>query len=62
VAFGKIIELAVPFSALGWQSRESVAFFAQMLTGQVEMERHPEMGTLSFTVPDDQFEAENWRV
>jgi alpha-amylase/alpha-mannosidase (GH57 family) len=62
VAFGKIVELAVPFSALGWQPREGAAFFAQLLDNQVELERHPEMGTLSFTVPDEQFEAENWAV
>ncbi len=62
IAFGRILELAVPFSTLGWKPGDVVAFSTQLLDGQVEMERHPEMGVLSFEVPDEQFEAENWSV
>jgi alpha-amylase/alpha-mannosidase (GH57 family) len=62
IASGRIVELAVPFSMLHWEQRDEVAFFIQLLEDDVELERHPEMGTLSFTVPDEQFEIENWRV
>jgi hypothetical protein len=62
VAFDKILELAIPFSALTWTPQERVALFVQLIESDVELERHPEMGTLAFTVPDEQFEVENWRV
>jgi alpha-amylase/alpha-mannosidase (GH57 family) len=60
--FQRIVELAVPFKSLGWEMRDHVAFFVQFLEGEVELERHPEMGTLSFVVPDEEFEVQNWRV
>ena len=60
--YQRIVELAVPFESLGWNVDDQVAFFVQFLEGEVELERHPEMGTLGFAVPDEGFEVENWRV
>ena len=60
--FQRIVEVAVPFESLGWKARDQVAFFVQFLQGEVELERHPEMGTLGFAVPDADFEVENWQV
>lgn len=62
IAYGKIVELAIPFTAIGWKERDAVSFFVQILEADVELERHPEMGTLNLIVPDQQFEVENWRV
>lgn len=62
IEYRKIIELAVPFTTLGWKAREDVAFFVQVLQNDVELERHPDIGKLSLIVPDEQFEVENWRV
>jgi alpha-amylase/alpha-mannosidase (GH57 family) len=62
VRFENIVEMSAAFASLGWQQRDEIAFFAQLLEKDVELERHPEMGTLNFPVPDEQFEVENWRV
>jgi len=35
---------------------------AQLLEREVELERHPDIGTLNLTVPDELFSAENWWV
>jgi alpha-amylase/alpha-mannosidase (GH57 family) len=58
----KIIELAVPLARLQWRGRDQAAFFVQLLAEDIELERHPEMGTLTLTVPDELFEVENWSV
>lgn len=62
ISYQEVLELAVAFQALNLSKREHVAFFVQILDRSVEIERHPEMGTMSFVVPDDQFEVENWRA
>ena len=62
IRYYKIVELAVPFTKLGWQPRQQVAFFIQLLVNDIEMERHPEVGSLTVTLPDEQFETENWLV
>jgi hypothetical protein len=62
IKFDRILELGIPLTALGWNKREHAAFFLQLLEQDVEMERHPDIGTLSLTVPDDLFAAENWWV
>lgn len=62
IKFDQIVEIGVPLTQLGWDQDDQVAFFVQLLDGDVELERHPELGTFSFTVPDDEFEVTNWRV
>jgi alpha-amylase/alpha-mannosidase (GH57 family) len=58
----EIVEMAIPLTALGLAPREQAAFFVRVLDGDVELERLPELGALSFTVPDEDFASENWRV
>ena len=62
IRFDRIFELGIPLTDLGWKPREAVAFFVQLLDQDVELERHPDMGTLNLTVPDELFAAENWWV
>ena len=62
VKFDKILELGIPLADLGWKKREQAAFFVQLLEQDVELERHPDIGTLGLTVPDELFAAENWWV
>ncbi|HUI05589.1 MAG TPA: glycoside hydrolase family 57 protein [Verrucomicrobiae bacterium] len=62
IRFDQILELGVPLTDLGWKKREPASFFVQLLDREVELERHPDVGTLSLTVPDDVFAAENWWV
>jgi alpha-amylase/alpha-mannosidase (GH57 family) len=62
IKFDRILEVGIPLSELGWQTRQSAAFFVQLLDQDVELERHPDIGTLNLTVPDELFAAENWWV
>jgi alpha-amylase/alpha-mannosidase (GH57 family) len=62
IKFDKILELGIALADLGWKQREQAAFFIQLLDGDVELERHPDIGTLTLTVPDELFTAENWWV
>jgi hypothetical protein len=62
IKFEKILELGVPLADLGWKQREQASFFVQLLENDVELERHPDIGTLNMPVPDELFAAENWSV
>jgi len=63
VRYDKIVELAVSFSKFGWQPKQQVAFYVQLLTdNDIDLERHPEVGSIAVTLPGEQFEIENWRV
>jgi alpha-amylase/alpha-mannosidase (GH57 family) len=61
-AFAQVLELAVPFAALGLAPGMKVALSVHALRGEVEVERLPRYGFLAFTVPDADFEHVNWRV
>jgi alpha-amylase/alpha-mannosidase (GH57 family) len=62
VRFERVLEIGIPLADLGWKQRDDAAFFVQLFDEEVELERHPDMGTLSLTIPDEQFAAENWWV
>jgi hypothetical protein len=62
VKFDKILELGISLNDLAWKQREQAAFFIQLLDQDVELERHPDIGTLSLAVPDELFATENWWV
>jgi hypothetical protein len=62
IKFDKILELGISLTALGWNKREQASFFVQLLEQDVELERHPDIGALNLTVPDELFAAENWWV
>ncbi|MEI8313855.1 MAG: glycoside hydrolase family 57 protein [Verrucomicrobiota bacterium] len=62
IRYDTIVELALPFAKLDWQPRQQVAFFVQFLANEIDLERHPEVGSLTVALPDERFETENWRV
>jgi len=61
-AFARVLELALPFQALGLAPGMKLALSTHALRGDVEVERLPRYGFLAFTVPDADFEQVNWRV
>jgi len=61
-AFAQVLEISLPFSALGLAPGMKLALSVHSLRGEVEVERLPRYGFLSFTVPDADFEHVNWRV
>ena len=62
VGAGKIIELSIPFQDLGIQPRERVQFFVQVQKEELELERYPRSGYLSFQIPDRDFESIHWQI
>jgi alpha-amylase/alpha-mannosidase (GH57 family) len=61
-AFAQVLEIALPFPALGLAPGMKVALSVHALRGEVEVERLPRHGFLAVTVPDADFEQLNWRV
>jgi alpha-amylase/alpha-mannosidase (GH57 family) len=61
-AFAQVLEVALPFAKLGLAPGTKAALSVHALRGDVEVERLPRYGFLSFTVPDADFEHLNWRV
>jgi alpha-amylase/alpha-mannosidase (GH57 family) len=60
--FGDILELSVPFAPLALAPGTHAAFSIHVLRGEVEVERLPRYGFLSFVVPDGDFERIHWSV
>ncbi|HEX9050538.1 MAG TPA: glycoside hydrolase family 57 protein, partial [Anaeromyxobacter sp.] len=61
-AFAQVLEIALPFEALGLAAGVRLALSVHTLRGDVQVERLPRYGFLAFTVPDESFEHVNWRV
>jgi hypothetical protein len=59
---GELIELGVPFASLGLVPRESVALLVQALRDGRPFESYPADEGITFTVPDENFEASMWTV
>ena len=57
-----IVEIRIPFQALGLTAGTKVALCVHALRGEVEVERLPRYGFVAFTVPDRDFERVNWGV
>ncbi|HRZ86553.1 MAG TPA: hypothetical protein P5287_01930, partial [bacterium] len=62
IAADKIIELSVPFKDLKFKRGDELNFFVQVKRGDIELERYPKRGYLSFSVPGDDYEMEMWSV
>jgi alpha-amylase/alpha-mannosidase (GH57 family) len=60
--FAQVLEIAVPFGALGIGAGTKVALSLHVLRGEVEVERLPRYGYVTFSVPDRDFEGVHWRV
>jgi alpha-amylase/alpha-mannosidase (GH57 family) len=61
-AFAKVVELSIPFEPLALERGASLAVAVHALRGEVEVERLPRTGYLTFAVPDEDFERAHWRV
>jgi alpha-amylase/alpha-mannosidase (GH57 family) len=62
VAFADVVELSVPFRSVELVPGSKVALCVHALRNDVEVERLPRYGFVTFTVPDADFERINWRV
>jgi hypothetical protein len=62
IASDRIIELSISFAALQFHPRQRVDFFLQVQKDDLELERYPRNGYLSFVVPDVDFESNLWQV
>jgi alpha-amylase/alpha-mannosidase (GH57 family) len=61
-AFARIMEMSLPFAALGLARDDRVALAVHVMRAGVELERLPRFGYVTFTVPDEDFERIHWRV
>lgn len=57
-----ILELKVPFAVLDAGLSQRMRFFLTIHEGDLEIERHPGAGVLSFSIPDENFERTMWHV
>jgi hypothetical protein len=62
ICFARVVELGLPFAALGLAPGSRVAVAVHVRRGQVAVERLPRAGYVAFTVPDEDFERVHWRV
>jgi hypothetical protein len=59
-AAGQVLELRIPFAALGARTSDPVALFVVLTRGATELEHHPRHQPIEFEVPDARFAARNW--
>jgi hypothetical protein len=60
--YARLLEVALPFAPLGLAAGTRVAVAVHALRGEVDLERLPTTGWLTFAVPDEDFERVHWRV
>ena len=60
LAAGSILEVGLPFAALGLRAHDPVAFFVGLNRGAVELEHHPKHRPIEVDVPTSEFGAANW--
>ncbi|MDX9702688.1 MAG: glycoside hydrolase family 57 protein [Candidatus Auribacterota bacterium] len=58
----KIIELSIPFEKLKLHPGYDVSFFAEIKHDDLSLEKYPNSGVISFSVPDAEFENTMWSV
>ncbi len=62
IAASDIIEMAVPFELIEAKPGDEVDFFVTVRRGDIELEKWPYRGYMSFTVPTEDFESIMWHV
>ncbi len=62
IASGGVVELAVPFEAIGADIGNEVCFFFEINSGERGFERWPVKGHLILDRPSENFEKEDWSV
>jgi|SoiMethySBSTD1v2_1073268.scaffolds.fasta_scaffold01494_15 alpha-amylase/alpha-mannosidase (GH57 family) len=55
-----VVELQIPFAAIGAKVGEQVALFVTLVRDSTEIERHPRHHAIEFEVPDGRFPARAW--
>jgi len=61
-AVGKVVEMKIPFINLKANPGDEVRFVVTIRKEDMEVERAPESGYLSFIVPDDEYELTHWVI
>jgi len=61
-AFSDVLELEVPFNALGLGKKEKVNLWLSLKIRDMFVDRIPKRGYLTISVPSETFEAEMWYV
>ncbi len=62
IAAREIIELAAPFELIRAMPKDEVNLFVTVRRGEIELEKWPYRGYISFNVPTEDFEAIMWHV
>ncbi|MDW8266447.1 MAG: hypothetical protein RMJ52_14070, partial [Gemmataceae bacterium] len=62
VGIDQIVEVGVPFAALGVSAHQSVQFFVELLQGQQSRDRAPREGAIQLKCPSAEFEQIMWDV
>ena len=62
IAARDIIEMAVPFEMIDARPKDEVIFFTTVRRDDIELEKWPYRGYISFNVPTEDFEAIMWHV
>ena len=62
MAAGDILEVAIPFAALGLRPAAPFAFFVTIHNHATEVERHPANRPIESVVPEPAFEELNWKA
>jgi alpha-amylase/alpha-mannosidase (GH57 family) len=62
VAYKTILEFGVPFKELLASPPQRMRFYLSLMKDELELERHPETGVLSFPIPDKGYERVMWYV
>lgn len=60
-AVGKIVELAIPVSALGVKPQSTISFICLIMRGAEQIDRCPLLGAVSIRIPDERYLAGLWR-
>jgi hypothetical protein len=61
-AFEDVLEVAIPFSALGAFPNDKIEAWISLKVNDMLIDRIPQRGYLAITVPSTTFESENWMV
>ena len=61
-SFSDVLELGIPFSALGLGKKEKINLWLSLKIKDMFVDRIPKRGYLTINVPSETFEAEMWYV
>ena len=62
VATADVLELAIPFAALGLPPGAPIRFYVELLAGESSLDRAPREGVFELSTPSADFERIHWQV